>query len=54
MFAVKAIMPSSGMVAVVKGGFRSHRDARRFMLKKACDGGLRVRFGMSLFVGGVE
>ena len=49
MFAVKGILPS-GRICVVRT-MRSHRDARRYMLKR--EGELKGRFGISLYVGGV-
>jgi hypothetical protein len=47
--AVKALFPG-GPVGTLKGGFYTHRDARRHMLKR--EGELKARFGIVLYVGG--
>lgn len=51
MFHVKGIFPGY-TICVVRTGFRSHRDARTYMLKRA--GELHARFGMTLLVASGE
>jgi hypothetical protein len=37
-------------VGTLKGGFYTHRDARRYMLRREAE--MRARFGVVLYVGG--
>lgn len=47
MYHIKGIFPGY-TICTVRTGFRSHRAAREYMLKR--EGELRARFGMTLFV----
>lgn len=47
--SVKGTIPG-GPVITIRTGFRSHRAARNYMLKR--EGELRARYGMKLFVAG--
>ena len=50
MYAVRGICPS-GAICTVRAKFRTHRDARRYMLARENE--LRARFGMHLYVAGI-
>ena len=51
MFHIRGIFPGY-TICTIRTGFRTHRDARNYMLKRG--GELKARFGMTLYVASGE